>query len=192
MKKRAGFTLMEALIAVTIFSITALVLQGMLRAGFESWARGERLSEEHQKQRTFFNWMGRDLRNAVDLSPVVSFKGDAASLTLTCVAVSGGLDGQPLPLLQKIQYQYNKKTKILSRKAFSLPEQIDEEVVDWELSPVDFFEFKYAAQDEDAEERGRWISKCCDDSSLPAGVQVRLDDLETTFWVPLGGNTDTT
>lgn len=193
MKKRAGFTLVEALIAVTIFSITALVLQGMLRAGFESWARGEQLSEEHQKQRTFFNRIGRDLRNAVDLSPVVLFKGDATSLTLTSVSTSGGLDGQSPPSLQKIQYQYHKKTKTLSRKAFSLPEKMDAEAeADWELSPVSFFEFKYASSDEDAPEGGRWISRCCDGQSLPVGVQAQLDELKTVFWVPLGKAADTT
>ena len=60
-----GFTLVELLIAATMFAILAIGLGGHLRGGLTVWRRTEALMDRLQRQRVAFDRLGRELANAV-------------------------------------------------------------------------------------------------------------------------------
>ena len=71
-KSLTGFTFIELLIALTIFSIIATGIYYTLNAGTVIWRRANVQIGENQKIRVFFNTISRDLRNAISFSGVSS------------------------------------------------------------------------------------------------------------------------
>ena len=62
-RSAAGFTLMEVLVAVTIFAIAAAALFVTFRTGIRSWEAGHSASELFQSARVARDVIQRDLAN---------------------------------------------------------------------------------------------------------------------------------
>lgn len=67
--QRAGFTLLEVLVAVTIFSIIAVAIYSTFRVGMKSYSAGREHMEIIQSGRVVFNTISRDLRSLYYLPP---------------------------------------------------------------------------------------------------------------------------
>src|SRR4026208_1395059 len=82
MKRDArGFTLIEMLVALAIFSVIAVSVQTVLRSGLRVWRAGNAATEAHQSARNFFNLLGRDPQNAIDYGEDAPFAGSAKRLS---------------------------------------------------------------------------------------------------------------
>jgi len=64
-RRKKGFTLVETLVVMTIFSIIVTMLFTVFRIGLESWRRAESNLEIYQNARIALDMMGRELRAAM-------------------------------------------------------------------------------------------------------------------------------
>ncbi len=69
--KRAGFTLLELIVAVTIFAVTAVAIYSSFGVGITASRKAEESYKVRQEARHFFNIFSRDLRAAVNFTLLV-------------------------------------------------------------------------------------------------------------------------
>lgn len=144
MSGRWGFTLLELMVGVFIFSLVIGSIYFTLRVGVESFHRGEESMRIYQSVRIGLEQLGRDLRGAVspespwsnlvedqrkmnnrrnlelpeDTKPKESdivFMGDSRQVTFVLQEVIPGSD--PLFDLREVRYSVNQEDKILIRQA---------------------------------------------------------------------------
>ncbi|MDO8535444.1 MAG: prepilin-type N-terminal cleavage/methylation domain-containing protein, partial [Candidatus Omnitrophota bacterium] len=70
MNKKKGFTFIELIVAITIFSIMAVSIYSVFRAGVRLWYRTNPLIQANQSTRYFFNTLSADLKNSVSYNDV--------------------------------------------------------------------------------------------------------------------------
>ncbi len=101
MREGRGFTLLELLISLTIFSLVALIVYVALNLGVRATDRGETRSIENQRARAALALIARQLKSAYPLTlqaegeTVVYFRGEADALSFICAAgrpEAGGLE----------------------------------------------------------------------------------------------------
>lgn len=68
--KDNGFTLMELLLAMTLFSIIAVAIYSSIAVGIKAHKKGEALAGRYNDLRFAFNTIGQDMRTAVNMSGV--------------------------------------------------------------------------------------------------------------------------
>ena len=78
--QQAGFTFVELLIAATMISILFVGLGTHLRGGLTVWQRATGLGEALQRQRIAFDWLERDLANAIAYDDRPAAYGDERGL----------------------------------------------------------------------------------------------------------------
>lgn len=71
-----GFTLLELLIAVTIFSIVAIAIYSSFNVGIRTWRKAENSYKVRQEARHALNTIGRELRCAIN-STAMPFEGSS-------------------------------------------------------------------------------------------------------------------
>lgn len=97
-RRRAGFTLLELLISMTILALIFAAVLGAVRVGIKSWEGGERRAEENQRTRTLFDTLARELTMIYPLrvqdqdKDVVAFRGNADSLMFATLPQSYGVE----------------------------------------------------------------------------------------------------
>ena len=64
MDRQSGFTLMELLVAITLFSLLSLVLTGSLRFGLTAWARGSEHAERVDQNLVAEDFLRRTIGDA--------------------------------------------------------------------------------------------------------------------------------
>jgi general secretion pathway protein J len=62
---RAGFTLLEVIITLTILGFIVLIISGAFRLGLSAWDRGEQTREEYQRQRTATQLISRQIKSVM-------------------------------------------------------------------------------------------------------------------------------
>ena len=95
-KRRSGFTFIELLVAMLIFSIIAVSVYLSFNVGIRAWRKGEEGYKIRQGARYLLSSISRDMRNAVS-SKEIMFSGGADSVSL-CKASKG---------LFKVSYEFN-------------------------------------------------------------------------------------
>lgn len=58
-----GFTMLELMVAISIFAVLGLLLMGLLRQGIEKWQVGENQREVYERAHAIFERIGTDLEN---------------------------------------------------------------------------------------------------------------------------------
>lgn len=86
-KSRAGFTFIELLIAMLIFSLVSISIYLSFNVGIRAWQKGEGSYRSRQEVRYLLGMVSRELRNAVN-SQVIIFSGRPDSLSF-CRAANG-------------------------------------------------------------------------------------------------------
>jgi len=144
MSGRRGFTLLELMVGVFIFSLVIGSIYFTLRVGVESFHRGEESMRIYQSVRIGLAQLGRDLRGAVspespwsnlaedqrkmnnrrnlelpeDTQPKESdivFMGDSRQVTFVLQEVIPG--SEPLFDLREVRYSVNQEDEMLIRQA---------------------------------------------------------------------------
>ncbi len=144
MSGRRGFTLLELMVGVFIFSLVIGSIYFTLRVGVESFHRGEESMRIYQSVRIGLAQLGRDLRGAVspespwsnlaedqrkmnnrrnlelpeDTQPKESdivFMGDSRQVTFVLQEVIPG--SEPLFDLREVRYSVNQEDELLIRQA---------------------------------------------------------------------------
>lgn len=165
-----GFTFLELLIAVTIFSIVAVAVYSSFNVGIRAWRKTEESYKVRQETRHALDKLGRDLRCAVnftrkgpDGSPVASFGGSSAEVSFWR-ALKGGVF--------KITYLLDKKALYYILQTYKEATGGESGSRSLLASGVSDFKLRYAYRDGDKIVwQDDWESK---DSDIPTGVKASL------------------
>ncbi len=79
-----GFTLVELLVSLSIFSIISLAVYSSFAAGIAAWRKAQEFSSVYQTSRLLLNDIARELKNTVKITGG-KFEGGARSLSFVTV-----------------------------------------------------------------------------------------------------------
>ena len=103
-KRRTGFTFVELLIAMLIFSLVAISIYLSFNVGIRAWQKGEGSYRTRQEARYLLGMLSRELREAVN-SQVIIFSGHPDSLSF-CRAANG---------IFRVTYEFDDGEKVVYR-----------------------------------------------------------------------------
>lgn len=181
----AGFTFIELLIALTIFSIIAASIYYTLNAGIRVYSRGNSIIRDNQKLRIFFDTISLDLRNAV-VYPHIGSEWTAEEISFP--TVNNGL-------AKAVYYFYRGK---VLRKQATLKEGFDETYAEEEvlIENLGDFSFEYCYKEPGTEDEYLWKNEWEFEDKIPRGVKIKLslkdeaagtlDTFEKTVFIPMG------
>lgn len=200
---RKGFTLLELLIGLAIFSLVATGIYSALSMGIRSWRRVEESTERTQELRAVMERISQDLRNAFPSWGIKEtlwgpFLGDSSEMTFPTMK----LTQNPEDLKKRWQIgmvRYALEGKKLKRWMKIDLQQDSEGSPVWEnpevwAEGISSISFQYAIrQEESLGWKGRWVLSRKEESTpaeIPRMVKVSLDlgaeQVVTQVELPLG------
>ncbi|MFC1807537.1 prepilin-type N-terminal cleavage/methylation domain-containing protein [Candidatus Omnitrophota bacterium] len=213
--KRA-FTLIELLIAVSIFSAVGVVLYSCFRGGVVSWRRIDAQQSSQLRMRYCFDTLSRDLKNMLFISNI-PFKGEADRLSF--ISSVRAQDDNRI-YTKEVSYYAGQGDGVISSGSLSRSEsQLKDKfiIVDLEsdesklpnkpeqdaqviLNGVSELKFSYLSASEESANLGEteyeWLDFWDDESALPMGVRIdlTLTDIDSgdqisiskRIWIPVG------
>lgn len=161
---RAGFTLLELLVAAALAACASVVVAGAFAAGLRVFERTRDLEAVGETVMAA-ELIERDLRNAVPFR-LAGLKGERSWVEIP-VAVGGARVGAGATGLGVIRYERGSRGAGIDRTTFTyVPpgriEQGRERVAD----PVDSLEFSFAGAS------GAWVETWNDPTNLPGAVKI--------------------
>ena len=172
----SGLTLLELLIALSLYTCVLVILSGSLRGALDVWHRDEKSSVRIHELDFFLMKIGEELENAVPYSSV-PFEGTREELRMT--ALSPSLTGKAAPF--KI-IRYSRGGEILYREERDLAQALQEQKAFGEGSLKPWLEgvrqlsleYAYEGKEGELEWREEWQHKK-DMSELPFGIKLNLE-----------------
>lgn len=205
-----GFTFIELIIAITIFSIIAVSIYSVFRAGVRLWSRTNPIIQANQSTRYFFNTISTDLKNSVSYNAIsqgpktfgsseegsANFEGEEQKISfMTLVDVSAG-SALPHTELARVIYSFDKSKKTVKRAVATKAEGLSEplaKVADIlnDIDDKDFgFEYCYkvafSPTEYDYEWKDTWSDEDRDKGKIPRGVKVKAGVYDKTIFIPTG------
>ncbi len=167
-----GFTLVEVIISLTVFSLVILLIGSGFRLGIKAWQKGEAETLETQKLRALSSLMYQQLKSAfpyeieVDDEKVVVFKGERDSILFVTTFVDPDTGG-----FKWVKFSYKDKNLvyyegIMPDKSFLDKTEKDEEIIDSDISE---FEFNFFTSDEEG-----WTDSWEMNDKIPSAVKVKI------------------
>lgn len=148
-----GFTLLETLLAITIFSFIAVGIATSFFSGMKLWGRAANTDFGKNFIMLSFESISGALRQSIDM-PAIGFEGGASSLSFPAISKDS---------VVKVSYLFDGAKKMLSRKETSLKDIIGEDTVNSPISKdivsLDEFHIQYLYRDplnKNLEWRGSW------------------------------------
>ncbi|MFA6321274.1 MAG: prepilin-type N-terminal cleavage/methylation domain-containing protein [Candidatus Omnitrophota bacterium] len=209
-RRNPGFTFIELIIAVTIFSIIAVSIYSTFNAGIKVWLKTSPMIEANQSLRVFFNTISLDLKNAVayygkeqtlikpgfgqSYEGNINFEGKPDRISFITIVGVSGPDTSMHEEIVRVTYIYDKINKTVKRLVATRTEGLNEEnakSLDM-LSKVeekDFgFEFCYknalSNSDYEYDWRNEWTDKNV--LNIPRAVRVKAGGSRKTIFIPSG------
>lgn len=171
--KLTAFTLIELLIAVTIFSVVASLLYSSFRLGIISWKRTEANLSRYQKIRYAMNRLSEDITNTFMHKKIV-FKGQEKRIEFA--GVIKGKDKQKS--IGKICYFFSGEGASLLRQKLSYDQAIKEETTteggEDLISDVIDFKINYCYKEKEEESEFEWFPEWVSEKAIPQGVKLEL------------------
>jgi len=175
--RRAGFTLLEVVIALAIVGALLAVAFGGLRVGLAAWQKGEDRAEAHQHARALMTLLARSIGSAYPYriapedapEPLVQFDGYADRLSFVALAA-------PFPLAASVAFTAvsfaggDAGGLIVRERALPNRQIFAEAGVVFRDPEVTTLGFRYLRPEGDWEDR--WDGAV--EAELPAAVQVSL------------------
>ena len=162
-KPRAGFTFIELLVSMLIFSIVALSIYLSFNVGISAWRKGEEGYKIRQGARYLFSSISREMRNAV-ASKEIMFSGGADSVSF-CKAANG---------LFKVSYEFNGSENAVYKVVQTYKENASGEpgVRSRLVSGLSGFQLQYSYKNgEKIEWRDAWQEQ---ENIVPFAVKISL------------------
>jgi prepilin-type N-terminal cleavage/methylation domain-containing protein len=184
MKRRGGFSLMELLLAVAIFSVIALCLYSTFSGGIRIWRRQEEALRSSQGVRMALDAMSRELKGAMNYSAPKNNPSLSADLTAEKYPVFSGSDNTlafvtaAAGKIEKVTYFFENSSgsagALKKRVAFQADGfNEDTEKADTIISGVNAVLFEYAYTPEKAGDPLVWQNSWNQDK-LPQDVRITL------------------
>ena len=182
-----GFTLVELLIALTIFSIIAVSVYSVFRAGIKLWKGNNAAFDADRTARLFFDTAASDMRNAF-IYPGMDITGASDSFSFTALVTVGAADSSPHVEIARVSYIFDKEAGVIRRKVAGKEEGFD--VIYAKTAEFPSGEgqvsFSYCYKPKSGvgpyEWKGVWALK----DKLPRGVRIRFGELDKWIFIPIG------
>lgn len=201
MKK--AFTLIELLIAISIFAVVAVALYSTFFAGISIWRRSSAGGDIYQEVKFTLDDITKDLRNIVyctkDEESMYAFSGGAQEITFFTLEAPFVREGEPRKELVKVVYKYDQEKDELIRMRAEKSTGFDVEKSEREalLKNMKELKFEYSYFSGDEDEPYLWQEEWEDDEArIPRGVRLTFrvktekeaEPLEftKTIFVPIG------
>lgn len=172
-KDHRGFTLLELLIAVTIFSIAAVAIYSSFNVGIRAWRKAEDSYKIRQEARHALDRIGRELRNAVNFTPM-PFDGSSNYVSFSrALKISDSKGGYSEGIL-KITYTFDANAKAVYYILQTYQESAKDESGTKSLltSGISDFKLKYAyRQGDEIIWEDNWKKE---EKLIPFGMKVSL------------------
>ncbi|MCD6459241.1 prepilin-type N-terminal cleavage/methylation domain-containing protein [bacterium] len=189
MRQKKNFTLLELLIALSLFATIMVSLYSALSVGIVAWKRGDRGSTVHQKARIILDTISSDIRNCIYFS-YIQFVGKANEVyfPVSMVVREGNKEAKGVfdTNIFKITYllerkSYRSKYKSLMRKQerfldVTSKKQVKPKELAGDVQSLSF-EYSYKV-DENLEEISEtpveWHNEYKIKNKIPMGVIIKL------------------
>ncbi len=185
---KKGFTLVEMLVALTIFSIVALSVSSIFRSGVRTWRAGNEWSEENQTFRTFFQTITKELQNSVNYSPEMPFEGTGREISFLTLEDRHDFKRGTALALVRVIYRYDAKKKKVDRMVSGQEQGFEARNAKLEGSMENIPSFEAAYAYKPIYENGpvRWKDEWRDEKTIPGGVRIKIGDFHTAVCIPAG------
>lgn len=190
LRNQAGFTLLEALVAVTLLGLLSVALAGGLRFGVDAWARGSAHSDQLSRTTVVQGLLRRVVGEAYPyflFNAYVDFEGTRESLAFLASApvVLGGV-GRSRFRLSIVKHDGLSDLVLTSQAelaAADAPSTIEKKTLLAGTASIEFAYFGKWRSEANAQWHDRWTGQ----SALPQllRIQVRFPEGDTRLWPDL-------
>lgn len=190
-----GFTLLELLIAVTIFSIVAVAIYSSFNVGIRAWRKAENSYKVRQEARHALNTIGRELRCAINSTAIeMPFEGSSNYVSFCRTMKVPNPQGGYSEGIFEMTYTFEAEDKAVYYILQTYEERAKKETGTKSLLASDVLDFKlqYAYLDLD---KVVWKDGW-EELNIPLGVKVSLSypsqsegqvvEYSETFFIPTG------
>jgi type II secretion system protein J len=207
-----GFTLMETLLAVTLFAIVMTSSMGIFSMGLQIWKRSQGQALQERKVLLAMEKMGQAVREAVKIKVVpaaglesdqeLDFEGDNNSFSFPSVVTFSGKKGNLLTQYGKTTFRWDSKTRTLCRSLEGASDVYLKKKPECATlaQEIQTFKMRYWVYDGIGDSYS-WYDSWEYKDSLPQAVSVSIDFVprlkngqvglkkhyEKTFVIPVGG-----
>lgn len=179
MKNNRGFTLVEILVALFIFTILSMMLVGALRSVIDTQSHTEASAEQLSQLQMALLITSRDLEQAVD-RPITNaqghqeeaFSGSIHGLRLTHMGYVNAAMTQQHSIMQRSAYDWHEDG--LWRKTWSAVDQAPGSTAHERLLIADVIDARFEYLDESGHFQTDWPSHSQQAAALPRAVRMTL------------------
>lgn len=176
LKNKQGFTLVETLVVVTIFSIVAIGIAASFVSGAKLWDRAKNTDFSKAEFLLDMEKVTRQLRQSVNTNEI---KFDGASQE---VSFPGFADNS----VKRIVYIFDSSQKALLRREYNPESDLETYTETTALSSLDEFSFSYLQDTEDGFE---WLDSWDEDSGIFSAIKLqgkfKNEDFVKTVFIPI-------
>ena len=163
-----GFTLIETIMAVTIFSLLAAGLIGCFVSGVKLWQRAQADNLAHYDVALVLEKIAKELRQSADIN-LIPFEGTVSQISFPTISGNSIL---------KVTYGFNSSQGILSRGQIELKDIVDgKEKENYSEKKIIYLEkcsLNYLYLDDAAKEL-IWTDKLEKEKGIPKAVKITLE-----------------
>lgn len=124
MKNERGFTLVEMLLAVTLFAIVMSSGFGVFKMGLQIWTRMQGHSSVERKTLLSLEKIGRDLRTAIRIpeqkeslrKPEIEYGGSNQEFSFPALVTKAGKKGVQTTQFGRMTYRFESSAKVLCKQ----------------------------------------------------------------------------
>ncbi|MFH1282901.1 MAG: type II secretion system protein [bacterium] len=167
-----AFTLIELLIALSIFSIAAVTIISVFQKGLLAWKKGSSIISLNQKTRAFSELFSRELRNIRTFSPI-KFSGETSSISFPNLSTD-----KTKGCFNKTTYYFDSMNKTIVRNTKSLSDIYLNNTGSDEPMLTDVEEFKLEYAYSSADQGLSWKELWDAEDSVPKGLKIHLKLLD--------------
>ncbi len=181
-RKEQGFTLIELVVSLTIFSVISLAIYSSFAGGISVWRKAREFSAVYQTARLLLDDMATELKNAVKVSGT-EFNGGPRSLSfITLRQGSHGASARRATQIVKVTFEVLRDPSasgyaLFRRQASNLKVRGEAELMVGSLSSL---EFQYTYKNSVGEIQP-WAKVWKMNDELPLGVKITLNIGGTQF-----------
>jgi len=175
-KSRAGFTILELTISISLIGLIVLIMVGAMRLGSRSIDSGEKKIESLERMRSSLNILDSQIQSQIPLTYDAEgikkyyFVGDRELLQFaTNYSIWGGQKGYVVVTYKIYSDNSGKQILYASENVIGL-DNIREVRLSGTFDKI-YFEYFYK---DPTEEEGKWIEQWADDVNIPEKVRVHL------------------
>jgi len=181
LRAQAGFTLIEILVVITIFTIVGAGIAETFSSGMKIWARAQKAGESSIDVFVAIETIGRDLRQSVNIRSV-GFEGREDEISFLTFRDDSAV---------KVIYKFNPAQKELVRRQIDLKDAFSDDLqgkykyAEKKVATLDDFSFSYFNFDKEKEEYV-WSDEWAKEQGIFEAVKLKArfgdeKDVKTVF-----------